>query len=188
MEDVKIVELFFNRDERAIKEISDKYGVYCFSIARNILHNNEDAQECVSDAYMAAWNSIPPHRPAILSTFIGKITRRKSLMKLRQKSAEKRGGGEVTLALDELLECYPSGKTIDETLEEEELPRILNDFLIELPIKERRIFICRYWYLDSIANIAKQFNLSQSNVKSTLYRTRKKLLLRLQMEGVFDEI
>lgn len=109
-------------------------------------------------------------------------------MKLRQTNAEKRGGGEVTLVLDELLECYPSGKSIDETLDEKELPRIINDFLIELPIKERRIFICRYWYLDSISDIAKQFNLSQSNIKSTLYRTRKKLLQRLQKEGVFDEI
>lgn len=188
MEDSQIVSLYWERKEEAIQETARKYGTYCYKIAYNILYNKEDAKESVNDTYMNAWNSMPPHKPKILSTFLGKITRYICLKKWRDSRAQKRGGGETALALDELLECIPDKKGIDETLEAKELARILDVFLQELPIMERRVFVCRYWYLDGISDIARQFNCSQSKIKSMLYRTRKKLLTRLRKEGVFCEI
>lgn len=188
MDDDKIVALYWERDEKAIKETENKYGKYCYRIAYNILFNEEDAKESVNDSYLGAWNSMPPHRPTILSTFLGKITRRLSLNKWREKNAKKRGGGETVLALDELMECIPSNQKIDSKLEAEELGKILDAFLDELPIMERRVFICRYWYMDSISEICEHFGFSQSKVKSMLYRMRGKLLIKLKKEGVFYEI
>lgn len=188
MDDSDIVDLYWNRHEKAIEETASKYGKYCYYIAYNILFDAEDADESVNDTYMSAWNSIPPHRPVVLSAFLGKITRRISLKKRRYKNAEKRNNGEVALALDELSECIPSDKTVDSELDEAELAKSINAFLADLPITERRVFICRYFYLDSIQKICGQFGFGQSKVKSMLYRTRKKLLSYLKKEGVFNEI
>ncbi|MBR0462571.1 MAG: sigma-70 family RNA polymerase sigma factor [Erysipelotrichaceae bacterium] len=184
MEDLEIVELYWNRDEAALKETADKYGNYCYSIAFNILCNNEDAQECVNDTYLGAWNAIPPHHPAVLSTFLGKITRRLSLNRRRSDNAKKRGGGEITLSFDELEECIASGKTIDEELAEQELADMISEFLSTLKEEERKVFVCRYWYFESIADIALRFTYTPSKVKMMLKRTRDRLKDYLERRGV----
>ena len=188
MTDNEIIELYWQRDESAIEKTESKYGQYCYSVAYNILHNSEDALECVNDTYMGAWNSIPPHRPEVLSAFLGRITRNIAIKKLRGRNAKKRGGGEKTLVFDELEELVPSGKAIDDELEAKELAKIIDGFLRTLTDEERRIFICRYWYFDSVEEISKRFGFSQSKVKMKLMRTRKKLLDRLEKEELFYEI
>lgn len=184
MNDSQIVALFLNRDQRAIEETATKYGNYCYKIAYNILQNHEDAEEAVSDTYLGAWATIPPHKPIKLSTFLGKIARRTALKRWEKYHTEKRGGGEVTLVLEELSEYLSDGKTPDTYLENQELTQLLNDFLRKLPQSERQIFVCRYWYLDPIADIATRFSFSQSKVKSMLARTRMKLRSALRKEGV----
>ena len=186
MDDSQIVDLYWKRQDKAISETKKKYGRYLFSIAQHILMQHEDAEESVNDTYLGAWNSIPPHRPAVLSTYLGKITRRLALKKHRMNTAEKRGGTEAALSLDEVADCIPSNHTIDEQLDNRELVSILNDFLSELPETQRKVFVCRYWYCDSIAQIAQRFAWSESNVKMTLLRTREKLKLRLKKEGIFQ--
>ena len=185
MEDKDIIALYLERNEEAIAKTEKKYGRYCYSIAYNILYNAEDAKECVNDALMNAWNSIPPHVPSVLSAFLGKLTRYVSLKKWRYARTQKRGGGEIAIAYEELSECIPGGKLVEEELQEKELAEIIDGFLDELPITERRIFICRYWFFDDIAAISRQFGFSVNKVKSMLYRTRKKLLSRLNEEGVY---
>ena len=184
MDDATIVQLYWDRDERAIPATSDKCGNYCNSIARNILGNREDAEECVNDTYLGAWNAIPPHRPSVLRTFLGKITRRISLKKWRDSHRDKRGGNEVSLALDELSECVPSNVTVEDEVIVAELSKALNRFIGDLPVTERRVFICRYWHLDSIEKISMDFCFSSSKVKSMLHRTRAKLFSHLKKEGV----
>ena len=184
MEDSKIVALYWERSESAIIETSSKYGKYCYAIAYNILSDKEDADESVNDTYMDAWNSMPPHRPSILSTFLGKITRRISIDRCRTRNAAKRGGGTMTLALDELTDCIPSSNDVMREIEITELAKIIDDFIMKLPPIERHVFICRYWYLDPITSICEQFSFSQSKVKSMLQRTRGKLLSRLEKEDM----
>jgi len=184
VEDSQIVELYWQRNEYAISETQQKYGQYCFAIANQILYNDQDAEEIVNDAYAGAWNAIPPHKPEILRTFIGKITRQLSLKKLREKTAEKRGGGEIHIAFDELEECVPTGYSIEDHMEIQEITNAMNRFLDVLSEDERRVFLCRYWYFDSISDIAKRFGFGQSKVKMMLLRTRNKLLAHLKTEGV----
>lgn len=183
MEDARIVDLYWARSENAITETSEKYGKYCYSIAYNILANVEDADESVNDTYFDAWNNMPPHRPAILSTFLGKITRRISIDRWRGRTAEKRGGGEIVLALDELSDCVPSNHNIEHEIEAAELAKVIDDFVLSLPPMDRRVFICRYWYLDPISAISQQFGFSESKVKMMLHRQRQKLLSRLESEA-----
>lgn len=183
MDDDRIVNLYWSRSENAISETSKKYGNYCYSIAYNILGNAEDADESVNDTYLDAWNSIPPHRPSILSTFLGKITRRISIDKWRSRTAEKRGGGEIVLVLDELSDCIPSNQSVEHEVELAELSQLIDSFVMLLPPMERRVFVCRYWYLDPIADIAQRFGFSQSKVKMILCRQRKKLLNCMEREA-----
>ena len=187
MEDKEIVTLYRNRDESAISATAQKYGNYCFSIAYNILYNKEDAEESVNDTYLSAWNSIPPHEPDILSSFLGKITRYVSLKRRRDKKAQKRGGGEIALAYEELADCIPAKHDIDADLEAKEIALHINTFLSALPATERRIFVCRYWYFDSISSICLQFGFRETKVKSILFRTRTKLRNKLKKEGVLIE-
>lgn len=182
MEDECIVDLYWARSENAISETSKKYGNYCYSIACHILGNAEDADESVNDTYLEAWNSIPPHRPSVLSTFLGKITRRISIDRWRGRTAKKRGGGEMVLVLDELSDCIPSGQSVEREAEAAELSRLIDRFVMSLPPVERRVFICRYWYLAPIAEIAHRFGFSQSKVKMMLHRQRKNLLNYLERE------
>lgn len=184
MEDNKIIDLFWTRSENAILETGNKYGKYCYSIAYNILANNEDAEECVSDTYMAAWRSIPPHRPSVLAAFLGKITRRLSIDRWRSNTRDKRGGGEVTLALDELEYCVFDPHDIDKAIERKQFVRVLNRFLDSLPDTDRKIFLCRYWYMDSVSAIAGYLGFSQSKITSILFRTRKKLRAVLEQEDL----
>lgn len=184
MEDSRIIDLYFQRSEDAICQTDAKYGNYCFSIARNILSDTEDAKEAVNDTYWGAWNAIPPHVPKRLAAFLGKITRRISLNKWQASRAAKRGGGEVDLALEELSVCIPSRLDVEQELEGAELARILNAFVRGLPDTERRVFIRRYWYLESVETIAERFGFSKSKVKSMLFRIRNKLRKELEKEGI----
>ena len=184
MEDARIVDLYWARSEKAIEETSAKYGNYCYAIAHNILANHEDAAESVNDTYLNAWNSMPPHRPAILSTFLGKITRRVSIDKWRGQTAEKRGSGEIVLVLDELSDCVSSSRTVEQEVETAELAKVIEAFVTSLPPVDRRVFICRYWYLDSISAISQHFGFSESKVKMMLHRTRKRLMKHLAERGI----
>lgn len=183
MEDQNIIALYFSRDQEALAETDKKYGKYCYAIAHHILKNNEDSKEAVNDTYMSAWNSIPPHRPAVLSAFLGKITRRISFKRLRSMRTQKRGNGEIPLVLDELVECLPADNNTELAIEEKHLTEVLNRFLSNLSVIERKVFVCRYFYLDSVHDISGRFCFSESKVKSMLFRVRKKLRSQLEKEG-----
>lgn len=183
MNDKTIIDLYWKRSERAIFETAAKYSGYCYTIAYNILSSKQDSEESVNDTYLAAWNTMPPKRPDILSAFLGKITRYISLDRWKNRSAAKRGGGQVTLALEELEECVSNGKSIEQEYLQKELLRYINQFLESLPEIECKIFVCRYWYMDSIQDISERFGYSQSKVTSMLYRTRGKLKKQLEKEG-----
>ena len=187
MEDKEIIDMYLRREEAAVSATAKKYGNYCYSVAYNILYNKEDAEESVNDTYLGAWNSIPPHEPEVLSSFLGKITRYVSLKRRRDKLAQKRGRGELSLAYEELADCIPANHDIDAALEAKELAVHINRFLSGLPSTERQIFVCRYWYFDSIASISRQFGFQETKVKSMLFRTRTKLRNKLIKEGVMIE-
>lgn len=184
MQDHQIIELYYQRSEEAIAATAAKFGGYCYSIAYQILSDRSDAEETVSDSYLDAWNSIPPHRPFSLSAFLGKITRRNALDRWEFYHAQKRGGGDITLALEELGECIPSGRDPQVELEAAELAQCINDFVKELPEPERNVFIRRYWAVESVRQIADRYGFSQSKVKSMLHRTRGKLRACLEKEGM----
>ena len=184
MDDTQIVELYWARKESAIEETRVKYGSYCYSIAQNILHNEDDAKESVNDTWLDAWNSMPPHRPSVLSTFLGKLTRRISIDKWRRTNAKKRGDGQLPLVLSELEDCISDGKSIEEETERKLLAEVIAAFVKSLPETEQKVFLCRYWYMDSVSSIASRFHFSESKVKSILYRTREKLRIRLEKEGL----
>lgn len=182
MEDKDIVALYWQRDQQAIDESRKKYGAYCAAIAQWLVSCTEDAEECVSDTWLSAWNAMPPHRPAVLRTFLGKLTRRLSLLTLRQQGRLKRGGGETVLVLEELAECVGTSTT-EQTVEARELRRLLDRFLESLPTVSRQVFLARYWYGASIDEIAAKWGFSPSKVKSMLHRTRSKLRTTLEKEG-----
>ena len=182
MDDNAIIDLYFKRSEQAITETDTKYGRYCYSIAYNILSNREDSEESVSDTYMTAWNTIPPRHPSFLGAFLGKVTRHISIDRWRKSSAKKRGGGEIILALEELEACADVNNT-ESIVEQKELTKVLNRFLASLPETERNVFLCRYWYLDSIPAISEYSGFTQSKITSMLHRTRGKLRKRLCEEG-----
>ncbi len=182
MEDEKIIDLYWDRDQSAIVKTEEKYGSYCHRIAWNILYNKEDSEECVNDTWMRAWNSMPTERPNILSAFLGAITRNLSLDRYRRQHAKKRGEGEVAFVFDELQDCL----TIDgpeQQIDANLLVDALNHFLEKMEKENRIIFVRRYWYMDSIEAIAKRFSISESKVKSSLFRSRNKLRDYLQQEG-----
>ena len=166
MEDQGIVELFFDRSEQAIVETDKKYGGYCYTIAYNILASREDSEESVSDTYLAAWNTIPPRNPNFLNAFLGKITRHISIDRWRKCSAQKRGSGEVALALDELTECVSGQPGIEEQMIQREIVASLNRFLASLSADERTVFLCRYWYVNSMEEIARKTGFSLGKIKS----------------------
>ncbi len=184
MEDEKIVALFLQRSEQAIQAAQNKYERYCYRIAYHILFCNEDAKESVNDTWLSAWNGIPPHRPTILSTFLGKLTRRISLNKWRDANRQKRGGGQVDLALEELAQCIPDMQTVESQVDDRELTHCINTFLESLPVTERNVFVSRYWFLASVKEIADRFGFTESKTKSMLFRTRKQLRAVLQEEGL----
>ena len=182
MDDLEIIELYFCRDEKALTETAHKYGNYCYTIAFNVLNSIEDSKETVNDTYLELWNTIPPERPTVLSAFIGKITRRLAIGRWRKNTAVKRGGGEFEATLDELSECISDNTNVEKIVEGKLVVSTINEFLKKLPDTERNVFICRYWYADSVKSVAKQFGFSESKVKSMLMRTRTKLKQKLAEE------
>ena len=189
MEDNQIVDLYWERDERAISESDAKYGAFCARIAMNILDNAQDAEECVNDTYLRAWNATPPNRPTKLGAFLGKITRNLSLDRYKAKKTAKRGNSLFLVSLDELSECVPDGSTgfgngFDDETEARLIGECINRFLHKLSGEARDVFICRYFYSDSIGEIARRFGLSESKVKSMLHRARGKLKKSLESEGI----
>jgi RNA polymerase sigma-70 factor (ECF subfamily) len=184
MDDSKIVDLFWQRSEEGLTEASRKYTGYCHSIAYRILSNNEDAEECVNDTWLRAWNAMPPARPNRLSTFLGKITRNLSLNRYEKLHAGKRGGGAVEVAIAELEDCLPSPASVEGEVEENILTELIDKFLDTLPLRSRDAFVQRYWYLCSIADISADLGISENNVKSLLFRARNKLKQQLNKEGI----
>ena len=179
-----ILDLYWTRAESAINETAKKYGNYCFAIANNILQNSEDAEECVNCAYLKAWDNIPPQRPGLLNSFLGKITRNLSLNKYKERKTKRRGGGEVALLFSELEDCIPSSDSVETEYEASQVIEIINSCLLSMDSESRIVFVRRYWYADSIQAIATRFRMSESKVKSMLFRTRKALKISLETEGV----
>ena len=182
MTDNDIIEAYWNRDEAAISMSSDKYGAYCRSIAYNILEDLSDTEECVNDTWLGAWNSMPPHRPGILRTFLGKITRNLSFNRYKAKTAQKRGG--IDLVLLELEECIPAPDIAEQATEEGLIISAIEAFLLKESARSRSIFLRRYWYVQSIKAIAKDFSMSENAVSSLLFRMRAKLKQHLEKEGI----
>ena len=183
MDDGKIIDLFWQRDESAIDETRRKYGKLCYSVAFNILGDSRDSEEAVNDTYLGVWNAIPPHKPVIFSSFITRITRNISLKIWRYKYAEKRGCN-VVASLEELGDCIPADSSIDDEIDVKELSVHIDAFLRTLKENERVVFLRRYWFCDSIADIAKRFGASEGKIKMQLCRTRQKLREYLDKEGI----
>ena len=183
VEDKKIVDLYWERSECAISETSKKYGRYCNYIAFGILLSDADAEEVVNDTYMRAWDAMPPHRPARLSTFLGKITRNLALNRLERMKAQKRNA-RVELILNEVEEFLPSGCGEGDVTDEIVMRDTLNEFLASLPTRERKVCVRRYWYMSNISSIARDLGMSESNVKVTLMRTRGRLKEHLDKKGI----
>jgi len=184
VEDKKIVELYWERSETAIVETQKRYGGYCHYIAYNILYSHEDAEECVNDTYIKAWNALPPHRPERLAAFLGIITRNTALDRYLSDRTKKRGGGQTEAVLNELSECVPDEKSSGCMADELALREAINGFLGSLPAQKRIIFMRRYWYMSSVKEIAEDYGLTESNVKVTLLRTRNRFKAYLEKEGI----
>lgn len=180
MDDKQIIRLFFERSEQAITELSPKYGDLCMKIARSILNDHQDAEECVNDAYLGAWNSIPPQSPDPLRSYICRIVRNRSLKKLRTNSAIKRGS-QFEVSLSELEDCIPDS-SMDEQLSISELSAQINAFLAVLPKDDRLMFVKRYWFSESISELADAFGITENNVSVRLSRIRGKLHQYLNRE------
>ena len=186
MEDQQIIELYWARSEQAIRESETKYGAFCLSIARNILSQEQDAEECVNDTWLRAWNAMPPQRPSVLRMFFAKITRNLSFDRVRSRTAQKRGGGELPLVLEELSQCIVRESPLEDALLAQELDRSVRAFLRTLPDRECDVFLRRYFFTEPLADIAAGYGLSRNHVSVLLRRTRTKLRDHLQKEGFLD--
>ncbi len=183
MDDETILELYFARDERAVAETDRKYGGYCFTLANAILHNQQDAEETVSDTYLKAWNAIPPRKPGILKMFLAKITRNLAFSRWRSYNAQKRGGGEMELVLEELAGCIAAPGSIEDGLNAKELAKTIRCFLNTLPVREQDLFLRRYFFVEETEAIAERYGMKPATVQRTLSRTRMKLKSYLTKEG-----
>lgn len=183
MEDEKIIDMYWERNQSAIVQTEQKYGRYCGRIATNILYDRADTEECLNDTWFRAWNSMPKERPAILSAFLGAITRNLALDRYRRKHSAKRGNGEMPYIFDELWDVA-GGVEPDRQIERQEFAAGMNDFLQGIDSESRVIFVRRYWYMDSVGVIAERLHMSESKVKSNLFRTRKKLRAYLEQKGL----
>ncbi len=184
MDDSEIIRLFFDRSEQAIRETQAKYGAYCTAIVYRILSSVEDSEECVSDVWQRAWESIPPARPGDLRLYLGKIARNQALSRLRAAKTVKRGGTSVVLALDELGECVSAGDTPEDAMLRRQLSEAVNRFLEKLPQEKRAVFVLRYWYLYTSAEIARRTGIRENTVRAMLFRLRKQLKSHLEKEEV----
>ena len=183
MEDAQIVDLYWQRSSEAIPATAERYGNYCAAVARNILADERDAEECVNDTWLAAWNSMPVNRPARLAPYLGKITRNLALDRWTERRARKRGGGAAEECVDELSECLPGGGDPESAAVQRELAERIDRFLRSLPEDERDVFVARYWYMTAVEDIGRSFGFSRSKTASMLHRTRKKLRRALETEG-----
>lgn len=183
MDDNAIIELYFQRNESAVRETAVKYGGFIRYIAFGITGNNEDSEECENDTYLKIWNSVPPERPEYFKAYIGKIVRNCAIGIWRKNTASKRNGG-LTVLLDELSECIPSNENVENEFLAKETGELINTFLRKLSKEDRAVFILRYYYGDSIKNIAERSSLSPSDISSKLFRLRNKLKKELEKEGV----
>ena len=183
MDDEKIIELYWQRDEGAISQSESKYGGLCRRVAANILASRQDCEESVSDTYLAAWDSIPPQRPDSLSAYLSKLVRRISIDHLRRSTAQKRGGTEYALSLSELAGCVSGGVDPEASMEAKRLAKTLSGFLRSLPEQERHLFIGRYYFMDSLKEAARYCGMSESKAKSMLFRIRCRLRECLTEEG-----
>ncbi len=183
MEDAKIVALYWQRDESAIRETEKKYDRYLVKIAHNILSDLEDSRESVNDTYLAAWNSMPPQKPDILSAYLAKLARRISIDRFRYRNRNKRQASEYALSLTELEDCLSGGNTTEEAVDGILLAQAIGDYLRTLPPESRKVFIGRYYYLDPLKEVAAYCGMSESKAKSLLYRLRLGLKDHLTKEG-----
>lgn len=183
MEDEQIVSLYWQREEAAIRETEAKYSRYLTKIAYNILADMEDSHESVNDTYLAAWNSIPPHRPGVLSTYLAKITRRISITRFRYRNREKRRNSEYEVSISELGDCVSGGNTTEEALNVKLLADAIGIFLRLQPEESRNAFIGRYYFLDPVKEVAAYCGMTESKCKTVLYRTRQALREYLEKEG-----
>lgn len=182
MEDSKIIDLFFERSEQAITELSKKYGAVCRRVAGNILRNELDAEECVNDAYLGAWNAIPPNRPELLLPYICRIVRNLSITRYHANTAVKRNSF-YDAALDELEECIPSSASVEAEMDARELSALLDRFLETLDRENRLLFVRRYWYSDPVSEIGAAFHMRGNSVSARLSRMRRRLRRFLEEEG-----
>lgn len=185
MDDNAIVELLWSRNEAGLREIQTKYGSYLYTIANNILANNEDSSECVNDTYMKTWRSIPPKRPEKLSAYLAAIVRNLAITVFRRRGNKAHAGSQYALSLDELGECVSGSELPEEQAEAGYLSKCINAYLRTLTVEARDIFVCRYFFNDSISDICGYFNASETKIKSSLFRSRNGLREYLQKEG-FD--
>ncbi len=185
MQDERIVALYWQRDETAIRETEQKYGRYLSKIAHNILSDWEDSRESVNDTYLKAWHSMPPHKPSVLATYLGKITRQLSIDRFRARNREKRQASEYAVSLSELEDCVSNGNATEEGTDLHLLAEAINSYLSTLPAEARNTFVGRYYFLDSVREVAAYCGMSESKAKSMLYRTRIGLRNHLEREG-FD--
>ena len=184
MEDQEIIARFFARDEDGLTAARARYEPYCAAVARSLLNDPRDQEECLSDTWLRAWNAIPPQRPRSLGAFLAKITRNLAINRLRDGNAQRRGGGQVPLALEELRECVSPEGSPEGELDRQAAEEALNRFLDGLPPLQREVFLRRYWYLDSIEDIARRTGWSKSRVTTTLHRLRVRLRAHLIQEGI----
>ncbi len=183
MDDLELIELYFARDERALRGTEEKYGRLCLTIAGNLLARREDAEECVNDAYLALWNAIPPQRPLVFSAYLARITRNLALKKWEQLSARKRNPAALT-SFEELDDCLSGGESPENEVEARQIKELIDRFLWQQSEERRNVFIRRYWYFDSVKSIAGQTGFTQNKVKSILYDMRRKLRACLESEGI----
>ena len=187
MEDNQIIDLYWERKEEAITATNDKYGRYCYSISENILHQAEDSEECVNDTWLHTWNAIPPKRPEHLKLFLARIIRNLAINRYSERTADKRGGQEIDLVLDELSECLIGDSNVEDAVEAKDLEMCIHTFVRTLPVRDANLFARRYFFAESVADIANRYGMNENNAMVILSRTRKKLKGILIKEGFYHD-
>ncbi len=183
MNDQEIVALYWDRDERALTATAERYGDYCYAVSYRILSDRADAEECVNDTWLRAWDSIPPRRPAVLAAYLGKLARNLAFDRYRRRHAAKRGGGETALVLEELAECVSGREDVEGALEQKELGAAIRAFLKTLPEEKRELFLLRYWHSFSMREIAERQGSTEGNAAVQLSGLRKQLKQYLLERG-----
>lgn len=187
MEDKKIVAMYWARNPDAIAATQDKYGMFCYQLAWRLLSQSEDSQECVNDTYLAAWNAMPPHRPQVLSMFLAKLLRRIAINRLKHNLSQKRGGGAVSVPLEELAECLSGCESPENQIIAQELSQTIRRFVKGLPHREGDVFVRRYFFAETMEQIAADYRMTENHVAVMLHRTRRKLKAHLIQEGYLYE-